>query len=354
VRVWWPGAAPDQLFSHPSGADSTLGEGAYEVVLDERPLGGWWLVAVVDQEGFLLSEPMVVETTGSGCEDETGRQVVRVDFHRAEGTTGNPGAYLAALEAAPPQPRVASLPVPGWDGAQRTMRVPILMYHYIDVPPEDSDIFRRDLTVAPDIFRAHLITLRERGYTSITLTQLREALVTGAPLPDRPVVLTFDDGHRDNYVNAFPILLQEGFTGTFFIITDLVEARHPDYVTWEQLQEMQAAGMEIGSHTRTHPNLPGHNVESLWNELAGARAILEQRLGEEIRTFAYPAGAFDDGVIHLAYEAGYHAAVVTRQGVTHTTGNLLTLRRVRVRGSMFPPELMDIVDYWMTQTGPEP
>ncbi len=368
VRVWWPDAPPDQQFSAPSGSVAGLGPGGYQVVLADRPQAGWWLVAVVDESGALLSEAMVVETTEGGCQDGSGRQAVSLDFWRSQGTLGEAGPTLTPPPAIviasatppppPPAPETTQLPtltpLPVWDNVARALKVPILMYHYISVPPPDADRYRRDLSVGPDLFRAHLVTLREQGYTGITLSQLLYALQRGAPLPPRPVVLTFDDGYRDNYDHAFQIMKEEGFVGTFFIVTDVTEQRNVAYMTWEQVVEMKEAGMEIGGHTRTHANLPGLSVERIWREVAESRALLQQRLGQEVNSFAYPYGRFDDGVAHLTDLAGYHVAVSTKQGVTHTTGNLMSLRRIRVRGGMFPPELMETIRYWMEEAEREP
>lgn len=370
VRVWWPDAPPDQLWSAPTGSDSTLGPGRYAVTLDATPRAGWWLVAVVDADGTLLSDTTAVETTESGCEDGTGRQTVQVNFQRVEGTLGTPRVAWTPtvtvtplpVEVASPTPLPTEMPVPPNtatplptpDGTERTVKVPILMYHYISEPPPGSDRIRRDLSVAPDLFRAQLVTLREQGYTSITLAQLLVALQQGAPLPEKPIVLTFDDGHRDNYTNAFPILREEGFVGTFFLITNLVEERNVNYMTWEQIVEMREAGMEFGSHTMSHDTLPGQNATEVWQELIISRAILEQRLGQEVHALAYPSGKFDAGVAHLAHEAGYWIGVSTKQGVTHSTGNILTLRRVRVRGGMFPPTLIERLHYWMDEAESEP
>jgi peptidoglycan/xylan/chitin deacetylase (PgdA/CDA1 family) len=228
------------------------------------------------------------------------------------------------------------------------------MYHYISVPPEGADKYRRDLSVGPDVFRAHLVTLREQGYTSITLSQLLYALTQGAPLPEKPIVLTFDDGYRDNYDYAFPIMKQEGFVGTFFVVTRPTEGRHGEYMTWEQVVEMKEAGMEIGSHTVTHPSLPGLSQERIWRELTESRAMLQERLGQEVNSIAYPHGDFDDGVAHLTNLAGYRVAVSTKQGVTHTTGNLMSLRRIRVRGGMFPEDVMKWINFWMYEANSEP
>lgn len=351
VRVWWPDAPPDQIFSAPSGSNAALGPGGYEVVLDAQPRAGWWLVAVVDDQGVLLSNGMVVETTGEGCAEGTGRQVVRINFQRTEGSLGVVGAAVALP---PTQPPAAPTIYPTPDGTKRLLRVPILMYHYISEPPPGSDALRRDLSVSPDLFRAHLITLREQGYTSITLSQLLYAMQQGTPLPERPIVLTFDDGYRDHYTHAYPILREEGFVGTFFVFTDPVEERNTAYLTWEQIMEMQAAGMEIGAHTLSHASLPGMQYEKIWEELILSRYILEQRLGREVRTLAYPYGRFDPVVAHLAREAGYWLSVTTKQGVTHTSDTLQTMRRIRVRGGMFPPELMETIRYWMTQASNEP
>ncbi len=363
VRVWAADAAPDEGFSAPSGSDAALGAGTFQVLLGDQPTAGWWLVAVVDDAGALRSEAMVVETTAEGCDDGSGRQRVQINFWRSQGALGVAGPTLTPVPPiviatatpvpAPPPPGVEPSPtataLPDWDGLARALNVPILMYHYISVPPPGSDTVRRDLSVGPDVFRAQLITLREQGYTSITLSQLLYALQRGTPLPEKPVVLTFDDGYSDNYVNAFPIMQQEGFVGTFFVITEVTEQRNVDYMTWEQVVEMKEAGMEIGSHTRTHPSLPGMSVETIWRELAESRALLQQRLGQEVNSFAYPYGRFDDGVAHLTAVAGYHIAVVTKQGAHHTTDNMMTLRRIRVRGGMFPEDVIKAIRYWMAQ-----
>ncbi|MCS7261247.1 MAG: polysaccharide deacetylase family protein, partial [Anaerolineae bacterium] len=105
---------------------------------------------------------------------------------------------------------VRVLPVPTPDGVARTVDVPILMYHYISKPPPDADRYRRDLSLAPEDFEAHLAWLRSQGYQGITLHALVFHLVAGWPLPEKPIVLTFDDGYRDHYTNAFPLLQRYG------------------------------------------------------------------------------------------------------------------------------------------------
>lgn len=94
------------------------------------------------------------------------------------------------------------------------------MYHYVSTPPDDADIYRRDLSTEPEMFRQQMAYLAENGFTPIDFYDLSLAIVNKSTLPDKPVILTFDDGYLDNYQNAFPVLQEYGFTGTFFIITD--------------------------------------------------------------------------------------------------------------------------------------
>ena len=106
-------------------------------------------------------------------------------------------------------------------------------------------------------FESHLKYLKENGYHAITLDELLDFLTTGKPLPEKPVILTFDDGYADNYTNAFPLLQKYGMIGHFFIITDFVNEKRAEYMTWPQIEEMSAAGQRFGSHSRDHPDLKG-------------------------------------------------------------------------------------------------
>ena len=225
------------------------------------------------------------------------------------------------------------------DGVLRTARVPILMYHYISEPPPDADKYRVDLSVSPAQFEAHLQMLQEQGYTTISSQDLVYYLTRGVPLPPRPVWLTFDDGYLDNYTEAFPLLQKYGMRGTFFIITDFVTAERPGYMTWPQLQEMVAAGMEIGSHSRDHPDLRGRSVDYLvWQALGSQEAIIAH-LGVTPRAVAYPAGRYDEQTIAVFRSAHFWAGLTIHQGDEHTTDGLFELKRIRVRGSYTADDL---------------
>jgi peptidoglycan/xylan/chitin deacetylase (PgdA/CDA1 family) len=205
------------------------------------------------------------------------------------------------------------------------------MYHYISVPPVDADRYRLDLSVTPANLDIQLAWLAENGFTAITLQDLLYHLTLGWPLPARPIVLTFDDGYRDAYENAFPILQKYGFVGTFFIITDRITYGDPNYATWDQIIEMHNAGMDIQSHTRTHPDLRGQSdVELLW-QIQGSKEAIEARMAKEVHFFCYPSGRYDDATIRALKKYGYWAAVTTEYGATHTVGELFTLKRTRIR-----------------------
>lgn len=231
----------------------------------------------------------------------------------------------------------------GWDGTLRQIAVPILMYHYISTPPEDADIYRQDLSVPPEEFRAQMQHLADEGYTTISLYDLNRALRWGTTLPPRPVILTFDDGYRDAYENAFPVLEEFGFTGTFFVITARLDEGHPAYITWEQAQEMATAGMSIESHTKEHPNLISQNEAALYYQIQGSLESIAAHTGQSVRIFSYPGGRWDTAALDAVRRYGIWAAVVTEGGVEHTTDNLLLLRRVRISGETDLPTFEALV-----------
>jgi peptidoglycan/xylan/chitin deacetylase (PgdA/CDA1 family) len=207
------------------------------------------------------------------------------------------------------------------------------MYHYVSELPPGADVYRRDLTVTPPRFAEHLAYLKAEGYTAITLDDLLYALAQGRPLPPRPVILTFDDGYLDNYEHAFPLLRDAGFMATFFVITDFVTDARAGYMTWPQIEEMAAAGMHFGAHSRNHPNLAGQSIDYLVWQALGAKEALEEHLGQHPRWIAYPSGKYDAQTIAVFRSAGYWGGLTTSQGNVHTLENIFELRRIRVRGS---------------------
>jgi peptidoglycan/xylan/chitin deacetylase (PgdA/CDA1 family) len=256
--------------------------------------------------------------------------------------TAAPAIFTPLPEAGIVVPfRLATAPTlqPTPDGTVRTVRVPILMYHYLSEPPANADRYRRDLSVAPGLFEEHLLRLQGEGYTTISLYDLLAHLTQGASLPERAVILTFDDGYRDNYEYAFPLLVKHAMRATFFVVTDFIDEERPEYLTWPMAREMYAAGMSIESHGRNHVSLRGKAVDYLVWQALGSLETIEYELGVRPRFVSYPAGEYEQATIDLFRSANYWAGVTTIQGATHSSDNLFELRRVRIRGSTTPDEL---------------
>jgi peptidoglycan/xylan/chitin deacetylase (PgdA/CDA1 family) len=239
------------------------------------------------------------------------------------------GGHSSSAKAtgATPTPMPAPLVLP--DQAE----VPILMYHYVSELPPNPDVYRRDLTVLPQNFQAQLQYLSEAGYHAITLSDLYLHFTQAYPLPDKPVVLTFDDGYLDAYEVVFPLLLEYGYTGTFFVLATPTHFESPAYMTWAQMQEMAQAGMEIQAHGRDHVDLRGRSYDFLVYQILGIQEAIHYHTGNLPRFFCYPGGQYDANVIAVVESAGYWGAVTTQWGKTHTREGLFELSRVRIRGA---------------------
>lgn len=232
-----------------------------------------------------------------------------------------------------PTPSDTPTPLPTPDDISRELHVPILMYHYVSAPPPDADVYRVDLSVPPENFYWQMRWLKENGYNVITLEHLFYYLNTGWPeLPEKPIVLTFDDGYIDNYEYAFPVLQKFGFSGTFFILTDVTDRAQPGYMTWDMIREMHAAGMDIQVHGREHHDMSGRDRDWLIFHLLGPAQTIHANLGYQPRFLAYPSGRYDADVIAVAQEMGYWGAVTTTQGSLQSKDAPFEMRRLRVRG----------------------
>lgn len=262
-------------------------------------------------------------------------------LHPSPTLTQSPTATRVAIATASSLPSVTPIPsatytptpLPTPDGFERDFIIPILMYHYVSVPPSDADIYRIDLSIAPEAFQQQMQWLKDNGYTAISLYDLVYALTIGwPPLPEKPIILTFDDGYEDNYQNAYPILVENGLSGTFFILTDVTDRRQPGYMTWDMLKEMSENGMDIEVHGREHIEYSGRDYDWLVYHLLGPQQTIEANLGYIPRFIAYPSGRYDAFTIEVGHELGYWAGITTINGAEHLNSNLFELRRIRVKG----------------------
>ena len=212
--------------------------------------------------------------------------------------------------------------------------MPILTYHRVHEYATEPTKSRPDLTVEPATFRAEMDALRRAGYTTITHRRLFEALYRGARLPRKPVIVSVDDGYVDDVTEILPVLRRERMTATFFVVTKRVH--EPGFVSARQIRQLEAAGMEVGAHTRTHASLPALPAAALRAEVAGSAADLRAILGHPVYWFAYPYGAFDARVERAVRSAGYLLADTTRAGSGASTAAPLEVPRVHVGRTTTP------------------
>lgn len=225
-----------------------------------------------------------------------------------------------------------------------TVRVPILMYHYVSEPPEEADEYRKDLSVPPERFRQQMEFLASNGYTSIGFKDLSLAITGKKSLPEKPVILTFDDGYVDNYRNAYPIMHAFGFTGTFFVVTGFIDNQAPGYMSWPMVEEMAAAGMDIQPHSRTHVDLREQPRDVLLWQILGSQQTIAAHVGYTPRYFCYPGGRYDEDTIAMLQELDFWGAVTTAGGKWHGYEDRFHWRRLRMRYTTDMAQFRDFVE----------
>lgn len=202
---------------------------------------------------------------------------------------------------------------------------PILLYHHVD---EENANPRYN--VIPEVFAAQMQALDDWGYTTITATQLIKAITEGAPLPPRPVVITFDDGHYSVYETAMPIMQKHGFFGVTYIVANRLKSY--GFTGVPQLEEMISAGWEVGSHSNTHSDLT-LDRSIAFNEISESRDTLTKALSQPVNTFAYPFGKFDQYIGDRTGKWGYIGAMGLGTGYTHSLNSIYYLQRMEVQGT---------------------
>ena len=236
------------------------------------------------------------------------------------------GSPPAAPRAKPARPFVR-LAAPA-NPTPRTVRVPILTYHRVHEYATELTKSQPDLTVEPTAFREQMAALDRAGFRTISQRQLFDALYRGASLPPRPVIVSVDDGYVDDVTEILPVLRRHRMVATFYVITRRVH--EAGFVNTRQIRALEAAGMDVGAHTRTHASLPALPAAALRSEVEGSAADLRAILGHPVYWFAYPYGAFDAGVEQAVRRAGFLLAVTTKGGTTASATAPLEIPRIHV------------------------
>lgn len=234
------------------------------------------------------------------------------------------------------------------NASTRIARVPILLYHYVRPHPDRaSDPLGYNLSVPPDLFEQQLAYLAGQNYTTIRLIDLVSYLRTGQPaLPPKSIVLTFDDAYESAYTQVLPSLRKYGMIGTFFVPSGFVERELPGYMNWAQVKALYDAGMEIGGHTVNHADLTLKTPAQAEQEIAQARQMIEDKLGDRVQVFAYPYG-HSTARIEAITARYYLASTNSNNGVVQTSDNLYQLKRITINGAWGLPEFINLFNYWL-------
>jgi peptidoglycan/xylan/chitin deacetylase (PgdA/CDA1 family) len=218
------------------------------------------------------------------------------------------------------------------------MKIPILMYHRIA-----NDASDQRFTVSPKRFEQQMRLLRERGYRVLKLEDVVQMIEGRTPFLPKIVALTFDDGFKDTYNHAAPILRTLGFAATFFLVSRMMgkksvwmsRAGYPSaqLMDWVDALELYAEGFSLGSHTGTHLVLGALDDATLTLETQGSKREIEDRIGAPVKFFAYPYGIFDERGRRAVEDSGFTAACGTQSGFNNAGTDRYALRRIDVHGT---------------------
>lgn len=224
---------------------------------------------------------------------------------------------------ATPRPRASATPSAAPVSRER-IEAPILLYHHITAASKSGDTY----TIPAGQFRAQMELLHTEGYHPITTSELAAALRDKNALPDKPVLIVFDDGYLDVYANAYPILSELGFPATMNVIVKSIDGASS--VTSDIVRELAGAGWEIGSHSLTHANLTKSGDPI--GEICQSKRGLEKILGQEVNTFAFPYGAANPYVIQIVKDCGYTSGGGVGPFTSHSLKSIYFLSRVTIEG----------------------
>lgn len=210
----------------------------------------------------------------------------------------------------------------------------VFTYHNIDKAPKEAKL--KTLYLSPSKFSRQLSFLKFFGYKTPSLNDVR--------FTDKEVILTFDDGYQDFLDKAFPVLDRYGFKAVVFIVADLVGSYNVwDWqklnikkmlMNWEDIAFILKRGVEIGSHTLTHPFLTQLDPREAWREIEFSKKKIEDRLGVEVTSFCYPYGDYNTAIRDMVEKAGYKYAFTTKTGSFDLNSDKYQIKRITVFGNM--------------------
>lgn len=204
------------------------------------------------------------------------------------------------------------------------IKIPVICYHSINKDPSGKS----PIIISPEKFRQHLQTIKDNGYTTLTMAQFNDYLLGDKPIPENSVLLTFDDGYMDNYTNAFPILKEFNMNATIFVISSYLDGNI--YMSPDNIKEMSDYGIDIESHTVSHLRLSELSYEQQFNELKNSKQAIENITGKPVISIAYPEGKYNEDTKKAVLETGYAMGFTIDRGYVGIGDNSTLLSRLCV------------------------
>jgi peptidoglycan/xylan/chitin deacetylase (PgdA/CDA1 family) len=221
--------------------------------------------------------------------------------------------------------------------------IPTLMFHYIrDMPADSPDQLGYRLSFSPEKLEEFLIYFKENNIETLTYWDLKNIIEGKEEMPEKAVMLTFDDGHADHYTNAYRILEKYSMKGVFFIISGKPD-NDWNYADWSQIKEMADSGHEIASHTINHPDLSNMSIDMVRQELEVSKSTIEEKIGKPVISFCYPAGKYNSTVLSIV-EENYLFARTTNPGRYVSVSERFELPTQRI----FPDTGTASLDAWFS------
>lgn len=218
------------------------------------------------------------------------------------------------------------------------IKIPVICYHSINKDPSGKS----SIIISPEKFRQHLQAIKDNGYTTLTMAQFDDYILGDKPIPEKSVLLTFDDGYMDNYTNAFPILKEFNMNATIFVISSYLDGK--EYLSPSAVREMSDYGIDIESHTVSHLRLSELSYEQQLNELKNSKEALEKLTGKPVISIAYPEGKYNEDTTKAVSEAGYAMGFTIDRGYVGVGDNAAKLNRLCVDYTYKPYNIEKILN----------
>lgn len=232
--------------------------------------------------------------------------------------------------------------------------IPVLLYHNLESPLTGY----RTTNITPDLFKEHMLGLKERGYNTILVSDYYKYINGEFNMPENPIMITFDDGYLSNYEDAYPVLKELGMCATIFIVTSTVGEEpsggkvNTPHFNWEQAIEMQNSGViDIQSHSYSHKNMSLISESVLNDELSFSLRDLNEHIPKEVSIFAYPYGGYNENTLNRVIEVGYDMQVLVTNVESgkeflsiNSANGLDKFSRLTISGDMSVQDLYDLID----------